>query len=383
MMRKIKHMKGTATSLKLAQWLRRRFLRQTSVGKLAGQQPQLGFTLLELLIALLIGSVIMSGLMFLVTEMLRIERRETAVDNTQRDMKRAMEYIATDVAEAVYIYVPDPADGWADAIDELVGRPNSFTSTDNLVLAFWRPDFVEDEDLPDRPTCLALSDPQQRTDCLNLIARRAFYSLIVYEVVPNDGNGVWQGQARLVRYRLPKYRETDPDLVEGYAGSGAIVNEPGFDTADWLDPDENQPDDTLTIAAIRNSLQVQSDVLVDFLADPADPNIPEDTDCGGNPDLIRIPEDAAASRSFFTCVRNPQVTVLNNAGEEVLDASGDPVTRSENQNLELFLRGDFTPFVRPGEEVFDGLRSNTLNRDSTLPTLRTGVFVQGIIGYNP
>ncbi|NER83156.1 MAG: prepilin-type N-terminal cleavage/methylation domain-containing protein, partial [Leptolyngbya sp. SIO1D8] len=240
----------------VSRWLKQRFLGQ----RRACQQQSAGFTLLELLIALFIGSIIISGLMFIVTEMLKIERRETAVDNTQRNMKRALEYMASDVAEAIYVYVPDPGTGdWPQPIQDIDAE--AIEDLDNVVLAFWRPDFIANSaDLPD--TCGA--DEQ---DCLNLLERRGFYTLVIYEVVPNgDNDAVWDGEARLIRYELPKY--TDPkNLEEGYAGEGPIDVDPG-DGLHTFTTWEPEPGNA-------GELSIQPAVLVDFVANPEDGDIDE------------------------------------------------------------------------------------------------------------
>lgn len=348
-----------AASMWLRYWLLRR--------KRGNRWREAGFTLLELLIAVIISGIIISGLLALVTEMLRIERRETAVDNVQRDMKRAIEYIAADLSEAIFVYVPfnqpvDPADppvqtNWAtadagtvDVIQELadVGQ----IDLNDVVLAFWRPDFLEDDQIP--ADCSGFADAQE-TDCENLQERRASYTLVVYEVKENQGNDIWDGQARLTRYELPKYH--DPETMEvilgwrgGNAGDGPIQTDPidpvNFGT--WVpdseprDPDTKQP--------------LEPVVLVDFVALPDDATLGDAT-CRDD-ELLRIPVDPATSRSFFACAR---------------------VSEADNQNLEIFLRGDFEP--RDGTS--SGLRANALSGNSLLPTLRTNVFVPGVIGYDP
>ncbi|NER79301.1 MAG: hypothetical protein F6K42_06895, partial [Leptolyngbya sp. SIO1D8] len=108
-------------------------------------------------------------------------------------------------------------------------------------------------------------------------------------------------------------------------------------------------------------LSIQPAVLVDFVANPEDGDIDEAQCRDTTGDLIRVPADPATSRSFFACIRESAI------GNE------------DNQNLELFLRGNFEP--REGASV--GLRAASLNQNSLLPTLRTGVFVQGVIGYDP
>ncbi|MEL7377461.1 MAG: prepilin-type N-terminal cleavage/methylation domain-containing protein [Bacteroidota bacterium] len=76
---------------------------------LARQRSQSkGFTLLELLISLIVASVVVSGLLYMVVELTKIDKREATVDQVQRDMNRAMDYLVSDLQEAVYVY-KDPA----------------------------------------------------------------------------------------------------------------------------------------------------------------------------------------------------------------------------------------------------------------------------------
>ena len=314
--------------------------------KQSKQQSTSGFTLLELLIALIIGSIIISGLMFLVIEMLKIERRETAVDNTQRDMKRAIEYITSDVSEAIYVYVPDGDGDWAPAVENLtLDTPDK----NNVVLAFWRPDFEDDADL-EPINCDGLPEDEEQ-DCANLRERRGSYTLVVYEVVPNNAEP-WEGQARLVRYQLRKYSAL-PNLAANYDGDGPFDPDSGLPIFEDWDPDE------------VNAADPEPQVLVDFVADPATPDI-ANANCDGvalkGDPVVQVPlAGPNASKSFYTCIRP---SIANN---------------TDNQSLEIFLRGDFEPRIGSNAALGTGV----LNRTSLLPTLRTSVFVQGVIGYDP
>ena len=63
-----------------------------------------GFTLLELLIAMVIGSIIVSTLLYGVVNILQTDQRDASRSDTQRDMQMAMDYITRDVREATYVY---------------------------------------------------------------------------------------------------------------------------------------------------------------------------------------------------------------------------------------------------------------------------------------
>lgn len=308
-----------------------------------------GFTLLELLVTLLIGSIIITGLLHLVVEMLKIEQRETAIDNTQRDIQRALDYMASDVREAVHIY-DDPLNiaGTTDAFDveNLVDLPGNPSTT---VLAFWRPDPVDDADIPG--DCTTFPDEQEQ-ECEVLQVRKSSYTLVVYQLIPNDGTGTtaWDGQARIVRYELPKY-QTVADLEQT----------PGYQEP--IDPDTTD-DDPISFAnwTPDGTADGIAAVLVDFVDSPN--GTVDDTtilDCPVGMQRSPNPTEVASTSwtSFFACVRDPTVGGL-----------------ATNQDVEIFLRGNFKPEDGGGS-------IQALSEASGLPTLRAGILVRGVIDKDP
>jgi prepilin-type N-terminal cleavage/methylation domain-containing protein len=73
----------------------------------AASKSTAGFTLIELLVALLIGSLIISSLLFVLVRYLDAARREEAKVATQEELQAALNFIADDLQEAVYIYNAD------------------------------------------------------------------------------------------------------------------------------------------------------------------------------------------------------------------------------------------------------------------------------------
>lgn len=63
-----------------------------------------GFTLLELLVSMIISSIVVSGLLYLVVEIMGANQRDASRSDTQRDLQMAMDYIARDVREATFVY---------------------------------------------------------------------------------------------------------------------------------------------------------------------------------------------------------------------------------------------------------------------------------------
>ncbi len=196
-----------------------------------------GFTLIELLVAMLISGLIVSGLLYLVVEVLGINQKDASRNDTQRDIQLATDYITRDLREAFYVYgtevetdvagnqvltscLSEKADAAVrGALGQCTGLLNylpdhlkpSKTGNQNIpVLAFWKP-----EPLPEAVTsyCKAnaasigltvVANPVDRVPC---VAQR-MYTLVVYSLNIENNTGIWKGQARIKRYALPHFPES-------------------------------------------------------------------------------------------------------------------------------------------------------------------------------
>jgi prepilin-type N-terminal cleavage/methylation domain-containing protein len=223
---------------------------------LSKQAKPSGFTLLELLVAMIVGALISAGLLLLVVQLIQTNSREAARSDTQRDLQAAIDYIARDVREAVYVYDGNClSDRPSGSTLECPGLRNylptdiSETPTNLPVLAFWRVDPLTQE-LDDRCVNNANSFSLARTDpgrfpaaiegvpCLS----GRMYTLVVYSLNWGSAAGA-KGRARIRRYELPQFttegsKETPPKLNQG-----------------WVDPSRNETDffvwplDNSTLAA--------------------------------------------------------------------------------------------------------------------------------------
>ncbi|MGC9502452.1 PulJ/GspJ family protein [Baaleninema sp.] len=330
-------------------------------------RTSLGFTLTELLVSIIIGSLIVTGLMSLVVELMSTETRETARTETQREMQMALDFISTDIREAVYVY-----DGKCLADEDLSGTGSLISdncsglfngnyipkpSDDSVpILAFWKLD-----PLPE----------QVRENCQELIGTEAcivgrMYTLVVYWLSRNNESNIWQGKSRILRYTLPRY-ENDGDLVSGYADPTVNTS---FDR--WpLDLEGNNQQD-------GSPADNRFAVLVDFVDDRALENIPELVEAGGasiecpaedatNARIryIRTPSDSTLDRygfsnmrNFYACVKLSEKFTVNT--DEDTGESG-----AFNQKVILFLRGNAAgkPGIRTANEGFmPALQTQVLNR---------------------
>jgi prepilin-type N-terminal cleavage/methylation domain-containing protein len=313
-------------------------------------QSSKGFTLLELLVVMLIAGGIVSGLMYVVVELTGTDQREASLNETQREMQLALNYMSAELREAVYVYTGECLAGQAandqanPPIPFCPGLPQyipaSLTNANSVpVLAFWKQQPIPEKV---RQRCAVEStDTLRGVPCL----AASSYALVVYSLTINQPSDTprWKGRARITRYALTQFNN-DGNAVTGYANP-AITS--GFDT--WpLDKDNNAP-----ARPTGNAV-----TLVDFVDDGkgATATATNSASCPANysmspPDPM-LTGNLQGVRSFYACIsQGPSL--------------------GQNRDILLFVRGN--AYGRPG-----------ISTDAKfLPTLQTQVLSRGVLGKDP
>lgn len=306
----------------------------------AKQTSRRGFTLIELLVAIVVGSLIVGTMLYLVVEMLRINRREEILTQTQQDMRRAIDYITRDAGEAVYIYSSPAA-----VLGQLNGFPNA---SEVPVLAFWRLDPLDPNNANVRTffntTCSSAFSGAKLNECNTLRLRQGYYTLVVYAQQQNTGNDIWGGKSRIVRYELPKYTATgltNLTITPGYAEPTGSTNT----FANWTKGTGTTP---------RNL-----SVLTDFV-DDTDPNTATTGLCPTG--YLQTPANA---NNFYACVLE---------GTTQVNPDDSDLTVGSNQTLIVFLRGN---------TANENSALGSFSQAGRLPTLRSEVLIRGVIDKQP
>ncbi|WP_066425608.1 hormogonium polysaccharide secretion pseudopilin HpsC [Anabaena sp. 4-3] len=138
-----------------------------------------GFTLIELLVALLIAFIVITPLLGFMISVMNTDRQEQAKANTEQEIQAALDYIARDLQQAIYVY--DSAG--IDAIRTEL--PNS-NSTDRVpVLVFWKRELI--------PQVITITGDQKNDTYV--------YSLVAYYLI-KDSNNTWSNAARIARWQI-------------------------------------------------------------------------------------------------------------------------------------------------------------------------------------
>jgi prepilin-type N-terminal cleavage/methylation domain-containing protein len=315
-----------------------------------------GFTLIELLVVVVIAGGIISGLLYLVVELLTADQRESSRTQTQQEMQMALDYISAELREAVYIYdeecLGSSAHGTTSDVDYCPGLynhiPSKLTPANNSypILAFWKhqiwPSVVREacDDLDD-------TDPLRRQCQIG-----HSYALVVY-TLDKSNSDTWDGLARIRRYSLPRFQTSSSapgyEPVDGYVDPGAYMQEfrswPIYASSEGGTPENQQA----TAGTLVND---GGDVLVDFVDD-----------------RLRVSSSAAACPSDYLFAHDTNIAA--SIANSFYACVGNRDEIGQNRDVIVFLRGNAA-----GRDGIHG-------ENSFLPTLETRVLSRAVIERLP
>jgi len=195
---------------RLKQFLLKNLLHQQRKANKTG-----GFTLIELLVAMILTVLIITPLMTLVLSMMDTDRKEEAKATTETEIQAALNYIADDLQQAVYIYdatalkntsntsATNAADsGIKDQIPPVKPVNDCSVTTECIpVLVFWKRKYLDrKDDVKDTVTNSYVNIGTDITDSIEG-SDRYVYSLVAYYLI-KDNSTTWQGKARIARFEI-------------------------------------------------------------------------------------------------------------------------------------------------------------------------------------
>jgi type II secretory pathway pseudopilin PulG len=369
-----------------AKFLLRRLLKQPRRAKGAR-----GFTLIELLITMIVTFLIITPLLGLVTSFMTSDRQEQAKSSSQQEIQAALDYMAQDMQQAVYIYDAtglSATDGILNQIPPAGGAVAGCEAGECFpVLAFWKRKYLDKNDVINGLRIGDINDSSIRSD-------RFVYSLVVYYLIKDapTNNSVWSPVARIGRFEIrdgipdPTVDNPDPDnnadyLLPPSAGFSPI---PAISRSDTL----RQTMNAWTKANATYNQPV--DILVDYIDDTPvldfptvdnirnrltpPPNNATDTDgflaangCAtrfGIEEASRVPADnsslAATTGSFYACVRP-----VNELGQSV---------------ARVFIRGNALARLSNNPQSWAINGGNQVTQLNNRPIANVLVSVRGLIG---
>jgi len=345
-----------------------------------------GFTILELLVAILISTAIVILLGELVVDLLQTDRREYARTETEREMQMALDYMVNDLREAAYVYNNKELNvgrGTNNSVPRLRDKIPNINGYEPI-LAFWKPEQIPYQETSSSTGINCGSQPNPVTQewqfCNNQQIRRRTLTLVVYYQTINQAadNQKWKGRSRIVRFQLRRFpnsafndgsvtqAEQNPKYVAPLENSVTFVTWPGT-----LDGNGTFIDPGLPIATFDNDT---APVLVDFVDYPTgvpgtrrpEDNVLAPSDSRDQCPVTHppIPPRTGSTNnfndpSFVACVSDSTATT----------SSSGSVGTPTNQDVILFLRGN--PTGKAGIKI------------PPLIAVRTQAVARGVIDKKP
>lgn len=159
-----------------------------------------GFTLIELLVALVLAFLVLTPLLGFMFDILNTDHKEQAKASSEQEIQTAVDYIANDLQQAVYIYDQTALTKTSNTVPASSGIQDQIppvkpagvctsSSTCQPILVFWKRKFLSGA------ITLSSSTTTSTTD-------DAFvYSLVAYYLI-KDGNANWSNAARIARFEI-------------------------------------------------------------------------------------------------------------------------------------------------------------------------------------
>lgn len=183
--------------------------------------------MIELLVAMVVASLIITPLLFFVVDVLDTDVREQAKTNSERELQAALTFIANDLQKSVYIYDQTGIEAIRAQL------PPDSGDTKIPVLVFWKQDIVENV-LPINTKNADLDDKHCEN---NKCDSAAVYSLVAYYLILDDKDDgkVWEGNARIGRFEIRDGVRNPAEYYQEYVKSDKVKKakkDQGFDLFD-------------------------------------------------------------------------------------------------------------------------------------------------------
>jgi Tfp pilus assembly protein PilW len=282
-----------------------------------------GMTLVELLVGSIMAFLIITPMLAFVVDMLNTDRREQVKSNTEQDLQAAVDFIAQDLSQAIYIYDNKALNQIRDQLPDK-GNLNRVP-----ILVFWKRQLIKksipvDADTKKPQDCTLQNDDVPCNDAY-------LSSLVAYYQFKDTENTWCQPSGNNCPTRIARYEITDGVknplnqvyYTESETRKGQTKDLAFNDKFDFSKPTEN---------VTRGAPFPNHEVLVNYI-DYSTTDVPKPPDCkialgvvdptaaGSTPikaeDLLITDGPSNPTNSFYACVdtaRNiARVTIRGNS----------------------------------------------------------------------
>ncbi|NEO62165.1 MAG: prepilin-type N-terminal cleavage/methylation domain-containing protein, partial [Moorea sp. SIO4G2] len=264
-----------------------------------------GFTLIELLVAMIVAVLIIAPLLRFMITIVDTDRKEQAKATSEQEIQAAMDYIARDLEQAVYIYdnsgVERDNAGTADdsgirnQIPPVAAAPGCNTDNCQPVLVFWKRKYF------DRTDKVKVNGKDTKIEKLTNGNDTFVYALVAYYLITEE-NQNWSNIARIGRFEIH-----DKVASENKKEVGDSEPSPGFKEFNLLDEPGSKLKQKLNQWEKGDAAYTtQAQILVDYIdntdntATGITPDCPSVFPKSDDKDDLQVPKDIKGG--FYACV---------------------------------------------------------------------------------
>lgn len=326
-----------------------------------------GFTLIELLVAMILAVLVITPLLGFMINILDTDRKEQAKVNSEQEIQTALDYIAQDLKQAIYIYD-------AKGIKKIKSKLPDANKTEKIpVLVFWKRTFEK------QAIDVKVNGSSKGND------DSFVYSLVTYYLIQsnkkNNADKTWSEQFRIARFEL---KGGVRNLDKPYKGNNGDPLDPK--TYNYIkEPDKgfalfrlNDPKIKGTLEEKMNSWKKDNNdltydlnktaVLVDYIdASPINNSNKSKlaaVDCTTIFDVENLSSKVPSFEGTHSYSSNKNFK--NNSFYACVDI--------DNVSAKVFIRGNAYARINTGDTNYNQ------NRQSYFPTASTQVKARGLIG---
>ncbi|MBD2730075.1 prepilin-type N-terminal cleavage/methylation domain-containing protein [Nostoc sp. FACHB-892] len=278
-----------------------KFLLSNQLKRSKGIQQVDGFTLIELLVAMILAFLIITPLLGFMISILNTDRQEQAKANSEQEIQAALDYIARDLQQAIYIYDATGI-GCLTGTADTITCPNAGTTGNQLpnptatdrvpILVFWKRELVSQ----------AITVGTQQDDTF-------VYSLVAYYLT-KDTSTTWSNAARIARWQI---RDGVPDSSNTQTCGKYLIGHcpsPGF-ALFKLDGIGTITQKMNSWTKATASYTADTTVLVDFIDQTKTDDVPETPSANCSPTSVPTSfntRDTYKMTGFYACVDRVNTT---------------------------------------------------------------------------
>lgn len=275
-----------------------------SVKSVTQSREIVGFTMVELMVSLVVATLIITPLLTFVVNIIQTDTREQAKSNSEQDLQSALNFIASDLKQAIYIYDNDGVDAIKAQLP-----PDDGSETKTPVLVFWKQEFVAEVVPIDTPNENVTADYCDRSppDNEKRCDDAQVYSLVAYYLIEgNNTNSPWSETARIGRFQIRDGAKNPASPQEDYVAN-IVKAQPDKGFRPFTEVDKPTIDEKMLNWTNTGKYDKNTEVLIDYV-DQSLAESDTDIDCSAidddstddyNPQLVGTDKSG-----FYACVNN-------------------------------------------------------------------------------